>query len=424
MKSIISKYAIELLVLVFLASYNEVLSQQSRGVDWVYGLGGDANSLKDDDDFYFSERRILGPNRNSYPTDAGIQNMAGQVYDKTEGGGTRLAIGHSLGGTAVREVSLWNGAYWHGVITMGSPLRGAQISTSASDGTNSAFVGNGTAKLMAGPNVGSAVSPPILPGLGIEFLTLGAFGPIYSQSISNWMNNKLMGKFGLVGQTALDLKPGSPYQIAKAGQSSYVPKILIWGSEVYPLLWRVVGTYALWDSETNGVNLAGDIGNIYNAAVNGEEFQSWVNFPMHGFHQWRKGKWEQGRDWVNTDSNTGWSHVIGATYTEYVSWYETVVTCDSYQWQACYGSSPPPGYCDDYCTDQVFHSYVLYHNLPSDGVVTSESQKNIGGSWQGYPLEAPGVNHGEFKFPDRVKDALNWVFDGNHNSTVFRIDRR
>ncbi|MCF2495410.1 hypothetical protein [Dyadobacter chenhuakuii] len=400
-------------------------AQVSRGVDWVHGLGGNASSLEGVDNFFFGERRIIAPNRWSYTTNTGIHNMGIDVDNRT-GGGTRtgrIGIGHSLGGTAIRQVSLW-GSSWRGVVTMGSPLRGAQISTSASDGTNTAFVDNGRERMMAGPSVGSAVSPPIWPNLGLEFTFIQPLATLYSEGIAKWVNKKLMDSFGLEGQTAVDLKPGSTYQNSIVNQTSSVPKIFIWGNENYPILWKVVGTYAIWDSETNGVNLASDVANLYNAAVNGEEFQSWANLPMHGFHQWRKGKWEEGRNWMNTDSNEGWRHVIGASYTEYLSWYETVVTCDSYQWQACYASSPPPGYCDDYCTDQVFHSIVIYHDLPSDGVVPAASQRNIDGAWQGHHREAPGINHGEFKIPDRIQSQLNWVFDNGDGTDVFGIDRR
>jgi hypothetical protein len=163
---------------------------------------------------------------------------------------------------------------------------------------------------------------------------------------------------------------------------------------------------------------------VYNYIAIGEEVLSWANLPLHGFHQMRKGRWEEGRNWVNTDSNVGWENVIGSQYTEYVTWYETVVTCDSYQWQACYASSPPPGYCDDYCTDQEFHAIVLYHDYDSDGVVPAHSQTNSGGNWQGQHLEAPGINHGEFKKPEKIRTTLEWIFDGNYNNTVFAISPR
>ncbi|WP_026629253.1 hypothetical protein [Dyadobacter alkalitolerans] len=414
-----------LIMAVFFIEPSLSHAQVSRGVDWVHGLGGNASSLEGVDNFFFGERRIIAPNRWSYTTGTGIHNMAIDVDNRT-GGGTRtgrIGIGHSLGGTAIRQVSLW-GSSWRGVVTMGSPLRGAQISTSASNGTNTSFVENGRQRMMAGPSVGSAVSPPIWPNLGLEFSFIQPLATLYSNTIAGWGNSLLMNSFGLTGQTATDLMPGSSYQNSTASQTSGVPKILIWGSENYPILWKIIGTYAIGDSETNGINLASDVASLYNAAANGEEFQSWANLPMHGFHQWRKGKWEEGRNWMNTDSNEGWRNVIGASYTEYVSWYETVVTCDSYQWQACYASSPPPGYCDDYCTDQVFHSYVVYHDLPSDGVVIAESAKNIGGSWQGYHKEAPGINHGEFKNAGRVQPILNWVFDNGEGSNIFTIDRR
>ncbi|MCE7043356.1 hypothetical protein [Dyadobacter sp. CY312] len=252
---------------------------------------------------------------------------------------------------------------------MGSPLRGAQISTSASDGTNTAFVGSGRDKMMAGPNVGSAVSPPIWPGLGLEFSFIQPLATLYSNSIAEWANNRLMSKFGLSGQTAEDLKPGSNYQNTRAGQTSYVPKILIWGSENYPILWKVLGTYVIGDSETNGVNLASDIADLYNLMVNGEEFQSWVNFPFHGFHQWRKGKWEEGRNWMNTDSNTGWQQVIGATWVETINGTYWENTCSEEYYYTYCDTQPDPAQCRSYCILTYPTVYYITMTNPAMGLL-------------------------------------------------------
>jgi hypothetical protein len=398
--------------------------QQTRGVDWIHGLGGDVNSLRRVDSLYNALRRVVTPIRQGYNTSNGITNMATAVQGST-GGANRLGIGHSLGGTAARQVSFWNNAHWRGIVTMGSPLRGGKISASASDGTNTAFINNGIDRMMAGPGVGAGTAPPIFPNLGILIHQVSILGQLFSGTLASKANSTLMNSFGLVGQTAVDLHPNSNYQSGVQFQGATVPKILIWGNEVYPLLWRTVGTYSSDNgTDDQGVNIASTAADIYNTIANGEEALSWANLPMHGFHQWRKGKWEEGKNWVNNDSNAGWEEVIGSNYTELVSWYETVVTCDANQWQACYASSPPPGYCDDYCTDQVYHSYTVYHDYPSDGVVTQRSAINDGGSWQGIHLEAPNTNHGEFKRPDRVRPTLDWVFNNGDQSGHFQIDLR
>lgn len=113
----------------FLASKSSA-QPVSRGVDWIHGLGGDASSLEADDHFFHGERLIDLPYRNSYPTGDGIETMAILARSWT-GGSNRLGIGHSMGGVAVRHITLDNSTHWKGVVTMGSPLRGAGVAAPA-----------------------------------------------------------------------------------------------------------------------------------------------------------------------------------------------------------------------------------------------------------------------------------------------------
>jgi hypothetical protein len=198
-----------------------------------------------------------------------------------------------------------------------------------------------------------------------------------------------MSKFGLTGQTATDLSPASKYQNTVAGQSVALPKILVWGNESYPILWRLVGTYAGDNtSDDQGANLASDVANIYNTIANGEEVMSWINIGAHGFHQWRKDKWEEGRNWANTDSNDGWRHVIGANWTEYIPTTYWENTCTEEHYYNFCDTQPDPEACRSYCIITYPWGYNVYHDLPSDGVVTYESATNSGGSWQDYAKEA------------------------------------
>ncbi len=392
---------------------------QSGGVDWIHGLGGNNVSLEDVANHYESLRPIVSPTRNSYPTGDGISVMATSVQAQT-GGPNRLAISHSLGGTAVRQVTIWSHAHWKGVVTMGSPLRGAQIAASGTNGVNQGFINNGHDRMMAGPQVGAGMAPPLFPGIGLELEPTGILGQVFSSEFAYKANKKLMDAFGLTGNTAADLNPASAYQNNIAVHSVATPKILVWGNEVYPILWRIVGTYTFLKHEQNGIDLANKVAGLHQNIANGEEVLSWANLPLHGFHQWRKGKWLEGRDWVNTDSNTGWQNVIGATYTETVTNYYPHDRCGPEGFAMCELSNSY-AYCVDYCTEWIPYTQTIYHNEASDGVVTYKSATNNGGSWQGYHREAQNVNHGEFKRVDRVEPTLNWVFNGGNNTPVFRI---
>ncbi|TLV00382.1 hypothetical protein [Dyadobacter luticola] len=406
-----------------IASTSLVCFSQSRGVDWIHGLGGNSSSLQEVATFYQSNRPILLPSRNSYPTGDGISSMATMVQTYT-GGANRIGIGHSMGGAAIRHVTLGNNIHWSGVVTMASPLRGAQIAASGYNGTNAAFINNGINRMMAGPGVGAGSAPPLYAGLGLKLDPVsGLLGEIFSQSIAGKVNDILMSSFGLTGQTATDLSPGSAYQNSKVGLSASVPKILIWGNESYPILWRTVGTYAKDNSaDDDGVNKASQIANQYNLIANGEEAASWVNLPLHGFHQMRKNKWQEGKNWINTDSNTGWRQVIGATWVETVNGTYWENTCSEEYYYTYCDTQPDPAQCRSYCILTYPTAYNIYHDIPSDGVVTQESATNQGGAWQGFSQQAFGnINHGEFKRINRIQDTMNWVFDGGNNSSVFRI---
>lgn len=327
-----------------------------------------------------------------------------------------------MGGTAIRQTTLWNNTQWSGVVTLGSPLRGATIAASGVNGTNAAFVDNGMNRMMAGPGVGAGSAPPIYPGLGLQLKPASILGELFSKWLAGIINDKLMSKFGLTGQTASDLAPGSTYQNDVVNQNVDFPKIFVWGNESYPVLWRLVGTYAGENTtDDEGVNIASDVANIYNTISNGEEAMSWINIGAHGFHQWRKGKWEEGQNWANTDSNVGWQTVIGAQWTETVMGTYWENTCSEEHYYNYCDQQSDPELCRSYCIITYPVAWTVYHETPSDGVVTSQSAQNQGGAWQGFPREAQNINHGELKRIDRVQPTMNWVLDGGNNPTVFRI---
>jgi hypothetical protein len=278
--------------------------------------------------------------------------------------------------------------------------------------------------MMAGPGVGAGSAPPLFAGLGLKLDPVaGLLGELFSQSVASKVNDLLMGSFGLTGETATDLTPGSAYQNSKVGLSASVPKIMIWGNESYPILWRTVGTFAKGDkTDDHGVTKATQVADQYNLIANGEEAASWINLPLHGFHQMRKNKWQEGKNWINTDSNTGWQQVIGATWVETIDGTYWENTCSEEYYYTYCDTQPDPAQCRSYCIVTYPTVYYIYHDIPSDGVVTQASATNQGGAWQGFSQQAFGnINHGELKKLNRIQDTMNWLFDGGNNASVFRI---
>ena len=107
---------------------------QSRNVDWIPGLGGSVTTWEDVDNAYVNLRNIPVRRRDGFNTTNGIPAFASQVQGVT-GGANTIAIGHSLGGAAIRQIDLWNSNHWAGVITASSPLAGANIAVASQNGT-------------------------------------------------------------------------------------------------------------------------------------------------------------------------------------------------------------------------------------------------------------------------------------------------
>lgn len=152
---------------------------QSRSVDWIHGLGGNSSSLQEVATHHKNTRPIVFSHRGDYPTQNGIEVMAILVRSYT-GGTNSIGIGHSMGGAAIRHITIDNNNHWLGVVTLGSPLRGAQIAASGTNGTNAAYVDNGLNRMMAGPGVGAGSAPPLFPGLGLKIQPSGILGELFS----------------------------------------------------------------------------------------------------------------------------------------------------------------------------------------------------------------------------------------------------
>lgn len=237
--------------ILFMLVNTSVSLAQQRGVDWVHGMGGNATSLADVAHYYqnVQNRPILSPTRNSYDTNNGVIVMANGVRGMT-GGANRLAISHSMGGVAVRQVDIWNQGQWSGIVTMGSPLRGARIANSAQNGTSANFINNAIHQMMRGPNSGTSLAL-LVPGAGIllaEGTTL-INQILYSVNVGQLASQTIMNGVGLVGQTATDLAQGSGYLTSISNNYTNTPKILIWGNETDPIFWRTMGSMAEHDDE-------------------------------------------------------------------------------------------------------------------------------------------------------------------------------
>ena len=403
---------------------------QSRNVDWIHGLGGDETSWKPVDDIYggtstqAGQRQIPVRRRDRFVTANGIPSFASEVQNNT-GGANTIAIGHSLGGTAIRQADIWNPNQWAGTITVGAPLAGAQIATSTQNGVAQQFINQGTVELLRGPGAGSIALQILAGPVGILLDYVAHYGTLYSNNIASLVVQAISGKLSLTNSTAGDLNPTGGYMQEVANQNTNTPKIQIWGREDNPILWRLAGSFAD-EPDQWGVNLSSRAAGVYTTAADIEYVTSWVPpfIFAHGYYNWRGHQWMAGANWIRTTSNPAWQTVIGAAYYESAIvpyWEYDFATCGGVA-QLC-GDPNDPNCDDSRCFRWVDRQVNVYRVEQSDGVVTASSQRNDGRAWRGHIVEAPGVNHMEMLQYDQISLTFNPIFNGDNtgNQSIFRI---
>lgn len=338
-------------------------------------------------------------------------------------------------------MDLSNPNHWSGVLTVGSPLRGAQIATSTRNGVAQNFIANGTRELLRGPQAGSVVASlvgsitclasgltfgliPCIP-LNLLIQTFGTLGTVYSSEIAALIVREINNSLNLTDATAGDLNPNGGYMQNLIGQSTGTPKIQIWGREDNPIFWRLAGTFAR-QGDDEGVNLSNTAAGAYQSLANAEFAISWVPpfIFRHGFYNHRGHQWMAGANWIRDTSNDAWPNVIGAGFFQTVTVYVQEYDYNCGMTASLCGNDPNnPSGSDEHCFSWVYRDIQVYYPDQSDGVVPAYSQRNDGGAWRGYILEAPGVNHMEILDVNEIRPTFDFVFNQGDAGIdqVFRI---
>ena len=419
--------------LVACASLPLLTVAQSRNVDWIPGLGGSASTWTTVANAYAGDgqnpglRDIPTSRRSGFNTTNGIPAFASDVRDVT-GGANTIAIGHSLGGTAIRQIDLWNSNHWSGGITVGSPLAEARIALSPQNGLGQQFFNGSIVELIRGPAAGSIALQILAPPVGILIDQVAHYGTLYSNNIASVIVNSISNSLGMTPATAADLDPAGGYMQGIANQNTNTPKINVWGNEDNPVLWRLAGSFAEKPDQW-GIDLANRAAGIYTTAADIEYVTSWISpfIFAHGYYNWRGHQWMAGANWLRNTANPAWQTIIGAAYYE-----SAIVPQWEYDFDTCGGvaqlcADPNDPNCDDSrCFRWVDRQVNVYRVEQSDGVVPASSQRNDGRAWRGHIVEAPGINHMEMREYDRIRPTFNSIFDGDNigNQRVFRIGPR
>jgi pimeloyl-ACP methyl ester carboxylesterase len=94
---------------------------QNTRIDWIHGLGGNQTSWNQTANQYEAQRQIGSFTNNWYNTGLGVESMAHLLAPATAqsfANNNSIAIGHSMGGVAARQLNLWNNDRWGGIITL------------------------------------------------------------------------------------------------------------------------------------------------------------------------------------------------------------------------------------------------------------------------------------------------------------------
>lgn len=381
---------------------------QDRPVIWVHGLGEDGTTWDIYEDLFDEERQIAGSSRN-YIDGLGVATFATSVengmitdFPGTFGPGcTNIGIGHSLGGLAIRELDrtrIGNNRRLGGLITIGTPNRGAPIVNSIQNGIVTAVMNDACLRLSAGPLS------------DIPFIPVEVQG-INSNVICNILSINLLDEIfqaQATGPSPADAAEDSPFLTTLNSTAPNIPAISIRGNENSPVHWRLLSSLGTDnEDDTKYVEIANLMRNIYNgfyiyhlsATVVGGVlgFINPVIWAIAARHAWKASQWHTGKKWFD-QSESIWNGLIGCTgdvITTTVTYTTNVCGCfttGSTQWVDCLYEE-----CDGLiqnCYQVVSYSFSTPVNNSSDGLFCDQTQL-IDGLPTGNYYEAKGVNHME-----------------------------
>lgn len=406
---------------------------QRRDVVWLQGLGAPSSSWNIYRNLYDQERCINGY---AFPatTGQGLQTFQNGIEIGMSGSSVSnnsprsIAIGHSTGGIIARRMvqDTVPAFDFGGIITVGSPNRGADIVNSLNNGAVQATVADACNRLAAGPTSN-----------GLGTLTIIINGWTRQQLCNSLSTNILMPAIGfasgLTSPTAQELRVGSQAMQTVNSNLTTKPHISIWGDEQSPVHWRLAGSYATGNQDDQQVvDIANGFRNAYHAqflvnqsitgflAVFGFFHpQAWIMVPVY---QLRALAWKQGRDWLDR-SEDQWNGLINCHRWETRTITVPMTTCGPLprdEWQDCVRQCRLGGGPNCITTPRTItqHFFMRY---PSDGFFCEDRQIIPGLDPNGPDVyRARGVNHSEetnttfgntLNGNDEMGDIFNQIWD-------------
>jgi pimeloyl-ACP methyl ester carboxylesterase len=399
------------------------VGQAQRNVHWIHGVGSNSGVWQLFANDFNAQRQIPTTTRADYVTNNGVGTMVNGIINVTNPtlGQPSIAIGHSMGGVAARQIDVNNGRFG-GIITFDSPLRGARVINNLNGPAAADYIENAYERLISGPRV-DPLTAPILLGVLLGTNIIEDF------SGAGIVQN-LRTQLSLTPATIGDLAEESGYNQGFYGNSTGTPKLVYWGNENSPVHVRAAAS-SVGADENAYVNAWIDARGVYGAKRDLNHTLRWVFFTLYPFYNWVGNEWAKGYNYLYDQSENEWSNLIGAGYTTTRSYYTfEFVGTDYNAYQDCVNSANGDPVqvqnCENTYFQWVHHDEVIFIRDASDAVVPFRSQTAQGTAWVGNAevRELPGVNHSEVLTSNQSRNELNFAFNGFAGGGNFFIPAR
>lgn len=428
------------LLLLVLLICSTLSLQAQRNVHWIHGLGGADTSWEQFSNEFDLQRQILENTNNTYQSGNGVNGMVGAIQTQIGGtaGGTALGICHSMGGVAGRQLDVENTGFFSGIMTFGSPLRGARIANSVNGTAAQDYVSNAVSQLRKGPNRQLFPIPQLIAANPIIQTTLLILGisdidDFIGQRVVQGQRNEL----NLTPATAADIGEESGYNQMFYNAATPTPKLVYWGNEASPIHVRMfAGTQPEFLGHTfsepelvAGFNITRQ---IYGSRRDVNYTLRWIFPGLFPYYNWIGNGWADGYDYLADQSENEWSNLIGAgfSFTQPVTYLRFIGT-DLAAYDQCVsdanGNSGDLAICESTYFQWVTENVTFFVRDASDGLVPRRSQIGENTAWTNSNAEVRELtnnSHNEMRRSPESRGEITEAFDGNRSGGAFFVPRQ
>ena len=421
---------LSILLLVALPLY---VSAQDRNVFWAHGL----NSNGDFWNVEYARAQREFKVRSSgftYPTEQGVKAYANllRTGSSPARGSRTIAIGHSMGGVAIRQADRDDPGLYGGMITFGSALDGARIANEVIARTPvDRFVNGSIENLRRGPIASvarsnwrkfiDAVNNTLKGDVKSELVRTLASGYLIdvTSNLTGDFNEAIRNSFAPDGPSVRDLAENSAYFNEIRAYSNSKPKIFAWGDENSPVHARMMVSSITFDNNFASLLITAynQVAIAYRSSANGINTNGGVLCWSKCQEDRRRVKeaWIVGADYLERGWELSWNQLTGARFLETYTATERVYECDGENPLAL---EPDPNECDpgDDCGNCGWVdrrvTRTRWVNQPSDGLIKQSSQIGAISRWGGQAARLPEVNHMEMGVHPATNALLREAFLG------------